>query len=79
MENLSEILYGKDYSVKLKKFNNAVDHINSQYGGEFNTTAYFTMLTNNQKREVKLSFDQDKDIPNELKEKVLKVFKEIWQ
>ena len=37
------------------------------------------MQTHNQKGEVKLDFDQDKNIPTELKENVLKAFKEIWK
>ena len=79
MENISEFLYGKDYSDKLDKFNNAIDQIHAEYDGEFDTNGYFIMQTHNQKGEVKLDFDQNKNIPIELKENVLKVFNEIWK
>ncbi|AOW19330.1 hypothetical protein [Urechidicola croceus] len=79
MENISEFLYGKDYSDKLDKFNKAIDQIHAEYEGEFDTSGYFTMQTHNQKGEVKLDFDQDKNIPAELKENVLKALKEIWK
>jgi len=79
MESISKFLYGKDYSDKLDQFNKAIDQIHSEYDGEFDTSSYFTMQTHNQKGGVKLDFDQDKNIPNELKENVLKVFNDIWK
>ena len=79
MESISDFLYGKDYSDKLDKFNKVIDQIHAEYEGEFNTSGYFTMQTHNQKGEVKLDFDQNKNIPTELKENVLKAFKEIWK
>ena len=75
MENISEFLYGKDYSDKLDKFNKAIDQIHAEYDGEFDTSGQFTMQTHNQKGKVKLDFDQDKKNPTELKESVLKAFK----
>jgi len=77
MENISEFLYRKDYSEKLDKFNKAIDQIHAEYDGEFDTSGYFTIQTHNQKGEVKLDFD--KNIPTELKENALNVFKEIWK
>ncbi|MBQ4805557.1 hypothetical protein J8L88_22025 [Aquimarina sp. MMG015] len=79
MENISEFLYGKDYSDKLDKFNKEINQIHAEYNGEFDTSGYFIMQTHNQKGEVKLDFDKNKNIPIELKENVLKVFKEIWK
>ena len=79
MENISEFLYGKDYSEKLDKFNKLIDKIHSEYKGEFDTSGYFTMQTHNEKGEVKLDFDQDKNIPTVLKDKVLSTFNEIWK
>lgn len=79
MENFSEILYGKDYAEKLDKFNKIIKQIHTEYDGDFDTTGYFIMQTHNHKGEVKLNFDQDKNIPTELKEKVLKVFNDIWK
>ncbi|MDO5971873.1 hypothetical protein Q4Q35_18885 [Flavivirga aquimarina] len=67
MENINEFLYGKDYSKKIDKFNKVVGQIHTEYNGEFDTTSYFTMQPHNQKGEVKLEFDQNKDIPSELK------------
>ncbi len=37
------------------------------------------MQTHNEKGEVKLDFDQDKNIPTELKDKILSTFNEIWK
>ncbi|SHJ66957.1 hypothetical protein SAMN04487911_1302 [Arenibacter nanhaiticus] len=79
MDSISEFLYGKDYSDKLDKFNKAIDQIHTEYDGEFDTSGYFTMQTHNQKGEVKLDFDQGKDIPSKLKEKVMNAFNEIWK
>lgn len=79
MENINEFLYGNDYSEKLDKFNKAINQIHYEFNGKFDTSGYFTMQTHNHKGEVKLVFDQKKDIPTELKKKVLNVFKEIWK
>ncbi|RYH72139.1 hypothetical protein EVU94_13810 [Flavobacteriaceae bacterium 144Ye] len=79
MEIINEFLYGKDYSEKLDTFNKTIDQIHAEYDGEFDTNSYFTMQTHNQKGEVKLDFDPNKNIPSELKVNVLKAFKEIWK
>ncbi len=79
MKKISKFLYGKDYSEKLDKFNKAIDQIHAECDGEFDTSGYFTMQTHNQRGEVKLDFGQNKNIPTELKENVLKAFKEIWK
>ena len=53
--------------------------MHAEYDGEFDTNGYFTVQMHTQKGEVRLDFDQSKNIPTELKENVLKVFNKIWK
>jgi len=79
MKNLNELFYGNDYSKKLEVFNENIKKIHENYEGDFETSGYFTLLTHNKGGKVELIFDEDKNIPEELTEKILTAFRNIWK
>ena len=79
MKNLNEFLYGEDYSKKIDLFNKNIEEIHKNYDGDFDTNGYFTLLPHNKSDEIRLVFDQDKDIPVELKSRVQTEFNNIWK
>jgi hypothetical protein len=80
MKNLNEFLKGKDYSNKIDLFNEKISEIHENFNGEFDVeNPYFIMETHPTEGEVKLTFDEKRQIPNKLKDRVLTEFKNIWK
>ncbi|MDT0644989.1 hypothetical protein RM553_19305 [Zunongwangia sp. F363] len=79
MENLNKFFYGSDdYNKKLEIFIKKVETINEEYTGEFKTDEpYYTLIPRGDK--IYLNFDNSKDIPADLENKVKSAFNETWR
>ncbi len=80
MEKLSKIFRGDEYSNKMEEFNQAIEQINEDYKEiveKFNRI-YYTIITP-EKGKIELIFDDNKNIPHELRNKVTDTFNAIWK
>jgi hypothetical protein len=77
MKDIKEFLYGNDYIRKLDEFTSSIIKIQQEYEGDFDTEIpYYTLTTRGS--QVKIIFDEDKDIPTSLQSSIKEKFNEIW-
>ncbi|MEY2923271.1 MAG: hypothetical protein RL108_1897 [Bacteroidota bacterium] len=80
MEDFNEFMRGEDYSQKTTKFNTGIEKFHKEYMGSFDTNeTYFILIPSNFEGKIELKFDQKRNIPDDLKRDVLKIFHEIWK
>ena len=79
MKDLNNFLYGPDYTKKQSDFKARVADLEKSYSGNFETDQPYFSLINLPQNQVQLRFDEDKDIPADLKNEIQTVFKEVWK
>jgi hypothetical protein len=84
MDKISTLLYGEEYTHKMSQFNKEVEQMHTSYDGDYDTeNPYFTILPlrknpDSTENPMKLTFDQNKEIPEELKRNVNDIFHRIF-
>lgn len=78
MKNIKNLLFGNDYSDKVTLFNKKINNLQKKQNSEFDISTSFTMQTHGSKGEVRLIFDKNKHISEELKKEILTVFHQVW-
>ena len=79
MKNINEFLHGSDYTKKHSDFQTRVADLERNYQGKFKTEQPYFSLINLPENRVELKFDENKEIPADLRNEVEAVFKEVWR
>lgn len=78
MKDLKTMLYGKEFAAKMELTTTKFEEIKSNYSGDYDVENERTMTIDygNGTRAPILSIDEN--VPNELKELIIREFRAIW-